>query len=450
MSNAPQAPAVDADRARSLAWRLAAAFVSRRVYASGNPVLQRSLQQMASELESYFSVPGNDHLSFALMQRGVTVAGVTILQIPENVEKLVTACRQRSIEILSFDRHVTLAELETLFALLNTDVAELTAVDISRWLQDRGVQRISVKHIEIPDSKVARDMRELYSNGRDVLGKQYQQASSSGAVELGAVAELAGTMLDLVLHSEVPVATMVALRGRDDHAYAHAMNVSVLASAQAASLGFDEALVRTIAIAGMVHDLGKTALPDEVATKRGTLNEREAELMRTHDMEGARILLRTQGGAGLEAIVAAEHHRPYTEQPHVASQIVAIADAFDSIRSLRPFTDRSSLRMALRFMLKHMRYRLNPYLMQRFCLMCGMYRQGDIVHLATGEVARVVATHPEMGSRPIIEVVETGAGVAPPGTLADLAQPHLATVRIKKEPVLAFADLTLDAVDALA
>jgi putative nucleotidyltransferase with HDIG domain len=253
-----------------------------------------------------------------------------------------------------------------------------------------------------------------------------------------------------VLRSDVPVSTMLALRGREDFTYVHSMNTSMLASAQASALGLDEAMVRAISIAGLVHDIGKTTVPESVLTKRTALTSGESEMLHNHPLEGAHILLRTQGGGGLEAIVAAEHHVAYSEHPHIASQLVAIADVFDTIRSLRPFSDRESLRMALRFMLKHMRHRLNPYLLQRFCLTCGMYQPGDVVHLTTGERARVVANHAELGSRPTVEVVDTAGGRAPPGAVADLSLPHLTDVRIRKEATLAFAGLTIEAVDAMA
>jgi HD-GYP domain-containing protein (c-di-GMP phosphodiesterase class II) len=190
-------------------------------------------------------------------------------------------------------------------------------------------------------------------------------------------------------------------------------------------------------------------VPDAIMWKSGKLSASEAEMMRNHPGEGARILLRTAGGTGLEAIVANEHHLPYTDDPHIASQIVAIADVFDTIRSLRPFSDRDSLRAALRFMLKQMRHRLNPYLLQRFCLMCGMYQVGDVVRLSTGEIGTVVATNIELGSKPVVEVTDTSQGRAPPGSVADLSLPHLSELRIVHDRVLAFEDLTPEAIDAV-
>jgi putative nucleotidyltransferase with HDIG domain len=443
-------PLLDAEQAKVLIFRFAAAFVARRLYADGNPALQRTLDQLMHELGQAFARPSVHAISLAILQQGLSVAGVPLLVLPESCERVASSMRQRGLEILSIERGATQAELEALLVLLNIDVPQLTAVDIGQWLTDRGARRVSVKHLELSEKPSAKSMRELYSNGRDMLGKEFKRAVGKGALELGAMADLAGMMLDLVLRSDVPVSTMLALRGREDFTYVHSMNTSMLASAQASSLGLDESMVRAVGIAGLVHDVGKTTVPESVLTKRTALTPGEAAMLHAHSIEGARILLRTQGGGGVESIVASEHHVPYTENPHIASQLVAIADAFDTIRSLRPFSDRASLRMALRFMLKHMRARLNPYLLQRFCLMCGMYMPGDVVHLTTGEVARVVANHAEMGSRPTVEVVQTAAGRAPPGAVADLALPHLSEVRIRREPTLAFADLTIEAVDAMA
>lgn len=441
---------IDVDTARLLTVRLAAALMTRRLYAPGNPALERTMQQLFALMQSCLQQQGVDNIAIAGITQGISVAGVPLLTYPENVEKLIEAMKHRGLEILTVSRGVTQAELETMMGLLVIDVAELTAVDIDQWLRQRGASHISARHLEVMEKQVVRSMREVYSNGRDVLGKQFKQAKGAGAVELGAMSEIAGAMIDLVIRSDAPVTTMMALRGREDFAWMHSMNVSLLASAQASSLGLDEGMVRSIGTAALVHDIGKTTIPESILTKRTPLTPGEKTMVDSHAMEGARILLRTQGGGGLEPIVAAEHHKRYTDGPHLASQLVAIADVFDGLRSLRPFADRSSLRAALRFMLKNMRHRLNPYLLQRFCLMCGMYQPDDVAQITTGEVVRVVRNSDEMGSRPVVEVINTATGRAPRGTIADLSEPALKNVQLAKEPVTLFDDVTVEAVDALA
>jgi putative nucleotidyltransferase with HDIG domain len=441
---------IETEFAKLLAVRFASAYVARRLYATANPALERTLQQLHGDVTSCLVQPGIDSVSVAVMTQGLSVAGVPLLTMPDHVDKMITAMRERGIEILSVTRGVTSSELETMMSLLTLDVAELVAVDIEGWLRARGAEHVSAKHLEVLEKTVVRSMREVYSSGKDVLGKEFSNAKAKGSVELGAMSELAGTMIDVVLRSDLPVTTMLALRGREDFAWVHSMNVSLLASSQAASLGLDEAVVRSIGTAALVHDIGKTTVPDTLLSKRTPLSPAEQKLVDAHAMEGARVLLRTQGGAGLEAIVAAEHHTPWGDNPHIASQLVAIADVFDTLRSLRPFSDRLSLRASLRFMLKHYRKRLNPFLLQRFCLMCGMYRPDDVVQITSGEMARVLRNSDEMGSRPIVQVTDTGPGKAPAGTVADLSAPHLKNVHLVREPVYLFDDLTVAAVDAMA
>ncbi len=368
------------EKAKTLAYRVANALMVRRLYSSDSPQLPKTVETLNGELQGYFKDPDTNEVSFGLMKQGMNVAGVPLIALPDVVERLAEQMRLRSIEFVTVARGATPAELESMLALLNTSIVELTAVDVDQWLRARGVEHVRVKHLELSDKKVIRSMRELYSHGRDAVGRQLASARDKGHVDVSAMAEIAGAMLDLILRSDVPVTTMLALRGREDYALTHAMNVSMLASAQASALGLDEGLVRSISVAALTHEIGRAAVPESISHKSGRLSPTEMRPLQSHTVEGAKILMRTQSVDGLEAIVAAEHHQLYTEGPHLASQIVAIADAFDGIRSLRPFSDRASLRTALRFMLKKLRHRLNPYLLQRFSVLCGMYQVGDVVH----------------------------------------------------------------------
>lgn len=434
------------EKARDVAFWLSGAFVKRRLYASDSSSVRENLDRMLQDLESYYAQATSETFSIGAMSQGVSLGREPVLNPTDTLSKLAAQMRQRGFGVLEIARGVTLGELETLISLLNLDPSELAATDVSGWLRDRGALHIAIKYVEISEVKVPRSMRELYAMGQDTLSSQLRKVGSAGKLEVNAVKEFARAMLEMVSNSDVPVATMVALRDRDDYTYKHSINVSLLASAQAASLGLDEDAVREFSIAGMLHDVGKSMVPEALLQKRTPLTPSEKQLLRGHAAEGAKILLRSHGSEGLKAIVAAEHHLPYTENPHLASQVVAIADAFDSIRTLHPFSTREELRPALTFMVEKMSARLNPYLLQRFCALCGMYAPGDVVQLTTGETARVVSTHPEMGTRPVLEVTDPGTGRTRSGTLLDLARPETQTA---VRTVVAYENLTLEALDAL-
>src|SRR3954454_18592353 len=107
----------------------------------------------------------------------------------------------------------------------------------------------------------------------------------------------------------------------------------------AAELGLDEERVERVKLAGVLHDIGKVGVPDEVLQKAGPLEDGEWAEMHKHCELGSRLL----SGAGLEDIaswVLAHHERPdgtgypggltRAEIPPEA-RILAVADAYEAM-----------------------------------------------------------------------------------------------------------------------
>jgi HD-GYP domain-containing protein (c-di-GMP phosphodiesterase class II) len=137
-----------------------------------------------------------------------------------------------------------------------------------------------------------------------------------------------------------------AIEKRDPYATGHAARVTELADAIAARLGWDEERRYVLGLGGMLHDVGKLAVPEEVLRKPGPLSSEERLAMRRHPHAGAALVWRV---AALRAAVPAVlfHHerwdghgypacRSGTEIP-VAARVLAVADAFDAMTSDRSY-----------------------------------------------------------------------------------------------------------------
>ncbi|HYR55221.1 MAG TPA: hypothetical protein VEM39_03830 [Myxococcaceae bacterium] len=135
----------------------------------------------------------------------------------------------------------------------------------------------------------------------------------------------------------------------------------------------------------------------------------------------------------------------------LASQLVAIADAFDSLRTLRPFDDRHSTRGALVYTFDKLRGRFNPYLLSRFATLCGMFAPGDFAQLTSGEVVKLARLHPESALHPTVEVEDQALGALPRGTVVDLSQQKGSPrpVALKLVASQAFANLEPRELEAL-
>jgi HD-GYP domain-containing protein (c-di-GMP phosphodiesterase class II) len=114
-------------------------------------------------------------------------------------------------------------------------------------------------------------------------------------------------------------------------------------------IGLSPNEVRTFGIAGLLHDLGKITVPDEILNKPGKLTDDERQVMNRHTVEGARIILETEDQLDLAATVAYEHHiklngggypaLTYPRPCHQASDMVHVCDVFDALRTNRPYRD---------------------------------------------------------------------------------------------------------------
>jgi HD-GYP domain-containing protein (c-di-GMP phosphodiesterase class II) len=142
---------------------------------------------------------------------------------------------------------------------------------------------------------------------------------------------------------------LLTLKEFDQYTTPHALNVSVLSMGLAEFMGLSPREVRAYGVAGMLHDLGKVRVPKDILTKPGKLTPEEWALMRSHTVEGARLILQSDQNLDVAALVAFEHHimingggypdRHYRCDCHKASTLVHVCDVYDALRTKRPYRD---------------------------------------------------------------------------------------------------------------
>jgi putative nucleotidyltransferase with HDIG domain len=142
---------------------------------------------------------------------------------------------------------------------------------------------------------------------------------------------------------------LLQLKEFDQYTTTHALNVSVLSMGLAEFIGLSPREVRAYGVAGMLHDLGKVRVPKDILTKPGKLTPEEWSLMRSHTVEGARLILQSDQKLDVAALVAFEHHimingggypdRHFRCECHKASTLVHVCDVYDALRTKRPYRD---------------------------------------------------------------------------------------------------------------
>jgi len=162
-----------------------------------------------------------------------------------------------------------------------------------------------------------------------------------------------------------------------NYTYVHSTNVAVLTIFQGETLGIKDQLLHDIGLAALLHDVGKLFISKEVLEKNGPLDEREFAEMRLHPTYGANYLAKIDNISRIAPIVAFEHHRKYNgtgypklnlngKEQHFCSQLVAISDFFDALRSWRPYRESWDIRDILELMKQEASSSFNPSLVDNF------------------------------------------------------------------------------------
>ena len=133
---------------------------------------------------------------------------------------------------------------------------------------------------------------------------------------------------------------------RDGQTFGHSQRVGELCETVARLLRLPDEECNTIRVGGILHDLGKIAIPDSILLKPGKLTPEEYEIIKTHPVEGAQILAEHPEQKLVSEIVHHHHERwdgaGYPdglkgEAIPIGSRIVNACDAFDTITQARVF-----------------------------------------------------------------------------------------------------------------
>lgn len=150
------------------------------------------------------------------------------------------------------------------------------------------------------------------------------------------------------LHSEL-IAKLDRLTDlRDVETYEHTVRVGMLSRMIAERLGLPEEYQERIASSAVLHDLGKTGIPDSILLKSGRLTHEEWKTMKTHTTLGWEILKDSSDKVmKMAAEICLSHHERWDgtgypeglvkENIPLSGQIVSVADSYDAIVSSRPY-----------------------------------------------------------------------------------------------------------------
>ncbi|NVJ66066.1 MAG: HD-GYP domain-containing protein [Gammaproteobacteria bacterium] len=212
----------------------------------------------------------------------------------------------------------------------------------------------------------------------------------------------------------------------------HSLRVAVLSIALGHYVGLNRQELEQLGIAALLHDIGKTRIPDEILTKRARFTEAEKRVMERHTALGYELL---HADTSLEPIikeVALNHHQRPDGQGYPAKQrnhplslftrIVSIVDSYDDMTHEISHLKSRSPRLALKEIYEKAGKQFDPNLAKAFIKMVGIYPAGSMVKMTNGEVAMVVSTDTESKLSPKVELIYNQYGKMRSPLIVDLQE----------------------------
>lgn len=286
--------------------------------------------------------------------------------------------------------------------------------------------------------------RKVHARTRIFIDRALEDVRLGQAVNTDEAKQLVGEVANSITRSSHAMMWLTNMKERDEYTSIHSMNVCIMAVSFGRSIGMSKPELEIIGLGGLLHDLGKMLVPLDILNKPSKLTVEEFNVMKTHPMEGYKMLVE-QGNLPPEVLDIVKHHHERRNGKGYPSQLagddisnmtrmVAIVDVYDAITSDRCYHDAISPYDALKNMYEWINEDFDKTIIEQFIKCLGIYPIGCAVELNLGHVGIVVSASEKSKLRPIVMLVVNSKGDKfPKPKLINLAHPKWRTGAQKLE-----------------
>lgn len=257
--------------------------------------------------------------------------------------------------------------------------------------------------------------KKALAKGSAAFEGLWQAISARRLVHFADLRQAVNPLVDSILRNKDALVTLMRVQHLDRNTHEHCMALAVWGSLLGRQLGLSPDDVRTLALGCSLVDVGKVRLPKKLLYKPGALSPDEYQIVKSHADYSVAMLENLEDATPAVVDIVRWHHERMDGSGYpdglagadipVFARIAGIVDSYDAMISPRTYADTCSSYGALVELQDHCPASFQTELVDQFAQAIGLFPNGALVELSTGEVGVICGQNPGRRLRPKVMLI---------------------------------------------
>ena len=353
-----------------------------------------------------------------------------------------------------------LSKEDNLYTLLTCGVEEIV-IDTSKGLDVEVIEannaEIKVPKVEVPPKEIVATpkkkqekvslqnelvaAKQIHSRSKEAVISMFSEVRMGNAIDLSDATSLVEEINESMERNSDALLSLIRLKNIDEYTYLHSVAVCMLMVALGRQLGMTGDALKQAGIAGLLHDIGKMSIPNEVLNKPGRLTDEEFNIVKTHPQKGWEILSSSYDVSEQVLDVCLHHHERVDGKGYpdklsgdalsFLARMGAVCDVYDAITSDRCYKKGWEPAESISKMAAWRDGHFDEKIFHAFVKTVGIYPNGSLLKLESGRLGVVVEQSNKL-TEPFIKVFfSIRANAHIPTELIDLSKSKETVVSIE-------------------
>ncbi|MDQ0233195.1 HD-GYP domain-containing protein [Metabacillus malikii] len=300
-------------------------------------------------------------------------------------------------------------------------------VDILEGVNSIGIEKLTNENssVNLTEEKSVDQVEfvNLYMETVKNYKNLYISWQSGASIDISRVRKIILPLVDRVLlEKRDEVFKLYHYANIEDYLFHHSVSVSLLSTVLAKNLGYKQGDIRQIALTGLLCDSGMAKIDVNYLSKSVTLTEKEYKDVRQHPIQSYQLLKNIMSIKEGVKIGVLQHHERIDgsgyplgikgEQLHPFSKIVALADTYQAMVSIRPYRSKQSPFKVLEQIMQDDFGKFDIRIVNELKRLLLTFSSGTKILLSDGSKAEIVFVDEQHPTRPLVKIIDSNNIIA--------------------------------------